>query len=52
MTEISVRENRFAGLVLLLAFLLRIWKASGTFLNLDEAMYFLAANKSSLVEVY
>jgi len=52
MTEISVRENRFAGLVLLLAFLLRLWKASGTFLNLDEAMHFLAANKSSLAEAY
>ena len=52
MTEISVRENRFAGLVLLLAFLLRLWKASGTFLNLDEAMHFLAANKSSLAEAH
>src|SRR6185312_11559440 len=52
MTEISVRENRFAGLVLALAFLLRLWKASGTFLNLDEAMHFLAANKSSLAEAY
>jgi uncharacterized membrane protein len=52
-------ENRFtsdsnlaAGLALLLAFLLRLWKASGTFLNLDEAMHFLAANKSSLAEAY
>ena len=41
-----------AGLVLLLAFLLRLWKASGTFLNLDEAMHFLAANKPSLAEAY
>src|SRR6476469_10782451 len=40
------------GSVLLLAFLLRLWKASGTFLNLDEAMHFLAANKPSLVEAY
>jgi len=40
------------GSVLLLAFLLRLWKASGTFLNLDEAMHFLAANKSSLAEAY
>ena len=52
MTESSARENRFAGLVLALAFLLRLWKASGTFLNLDEAMHFLAANKSSLAEAY
>ena len=52
MSESSARENRFAGLVLLLAFFLRLWKASGTFLNLDEAMHFLAANKSSLAEAY
>ena len=36
----------------MLAFLLRLWKASGTFLNLDEAMHFLAANKPSLAEAY
>src|SRR5258708_22837583 len=40
------------GSVLLMAFLLRLWKASGTFLNLDEAMHFLAANKPSLAEAY
>jgi dolichyl-phosphate-mannose-protein mannosyltransferase len=40
------------GSVLLLAFLLRLWRASGTFLNLDEAMHFLAANKLSLAEAY
>jgi hypothetical protein len=52
-------ENQFksnsdlaAGFALLLAFLLRLWKASGTFLNLDEAMHFLAANKPSLAEAY
>ena len=52
-------ENQFtadstlaAGFVLLLAFLLRLWKASGTFLNPDEAMHFLAANKPSLAEAY
>ena len=38
--------------MLLLAFLLRLWKSSGTFLNLDEAMHFLAANKPSLAEAY
>ena len=37
MTESFARENRVAGLGLSLAFLLRLWKASGTFLNLDEA---------------
>jgi hypothetical protein len=52
-------ENQFksnsdlaAGFALLLAFLLRLWKASGTFLNLDEAMHFLASNKPSLAEAY
>ena len=52
-------ENQFksdsdlaAGFVLLLAFLLRLWKASGTFLNLDEAMHFLASNKPTLAEAY
>jgi uncharacterized membrane protein len=41
-----------SGFVVLLAFLLRLWKASGTFLNLDEAMHFLAANKLTLADVY
>jgi hypothetical protein len=40
------------GTVLMLGFFLRLWKASGTFLNLDEAMHFLAANKPSLAEAY
>src|SRR6202049_1531034 len=40
------------GSVLLRACLLRLWKASGTFLNPDEAMHFLAANKPSLAEAY
>ena len=38
--------------MLLLAFLLRLWKASGTFLNMDEAMHSLAANTNSLGEAY
>ncbi len=42
----------FISSILLLAFLLRLWKASGTFLNLDEAMHFLAANRPSLSEAY
>jgi hypothetical protein len=41
-----------AGSVVLLAFLLRLWKASGTFLNLDEAMHALAANSPSVAEAY
>jgi len=62
--EIAISENPgkrsgaqtiyplFTSSILLLAFLLRLWKASGTFLNLDEAMHFLAANKPSLSEAY
>jgi hypothetical protein len=45
-------SNLAVGVILLLAFLLRVWRASGTFLNLDEAMHFLAANKPSLAEAY
>jgi hypothetical protein len=41
-----------AGSVLLLAFFLRLWKASGTFLNMDEAMHSLAANPNSLAGAY
>jgi hypothetical protein len=55
----SHRERQFksnsklaAGFVLLLAFLLRLLKASGTFLNSDEAMHFLAANRPSLADAY
>jgi uncharacterized membrane protein len=45
-------SNLAAGCVLLAAFLLRLWKASGTFLNLDEAMHFLASHKPTLEEAY
>ena len=50
--QLKANWNLASGLVLLLAFLLRLGKASGTFLNLDEAMHFLAAYKSSLAEAY
>jgi hypothetical protein len=47
------RHSRLvAASILLLGFFARLWKASGTFLNLDEAMHFLAANKLSLAEAY
>jgi uncharacterized membrane protein len=45
-------SNLAAGCVLLAALLLRLGKASGTFLNLDEAMHFLASNKPTLAEAY
>jgi hypothetical protein len=41
-----------AGFVVLLGFLLRLWRASGTFLNPDEAMHFLAANRLTLADAY
>jgi len=50
--QLQTHSGLAAGCVLLLAFLLRLWKASGTFLNLDEAMHCLAANKPSLAEAY
>ena len=48
----NLHPDLAAGPVLLLAFLLRLWKASGTFLNMDEAMHSLAANTNSLAEAY
>ena len=34
-------------ILLLLGFAVRVWRASGTYLNPDEAMHFLVANQSS-----
>src|SRR3984893_14671875 len=45
-------DSHLTRCILLLEFLLRLWKASGTFLNLDEAMHVLAATKPSLAEAY
>jgi len=41
-----------AWLVLAIAFLLRLWTASGTFLNPDEALHYRVANKASLLLAY
>jgi hypothetical protein len=38
--------------LLLAGFLLRVWHASGTFLNSDEVMHFSAANQLSWLETY
>jgi len=47
------RHTGLAAFVVLLAGLLaRLWTASGTFLNADEAMLFRLANQVSLAEVY
>jgi Dolichyl-phosphate-mannose-protein mannosyltransferase len=50
--QLKSHSSLAAGFVLLLAFLLRLWKAAGTFLNPDEAMHFLAANRPSMAEAY
>ena len=41
-----------AGVILIAGFLARLWAASGTFLNADEALHFRLANQSSLLEAY
>lgn len=61
MTENETRNktewfhNRAAAaaiVVLLAGFLARLWKASGTFLNPDEALHFRLANQPSLALAY
>jgi hypothetical protein len=41
-----------AMVVMLLGFLARVWAASGTFLNPDEALHYRLANQVSLVQAY
>jgi Dolichyl-phosphate-mannose-protein mannosyltransferase len=41
-----------AGSITLLGFLARLWTASGTFLNPDEALHFRLANQTSLALAY
>jgi len=41
-----------AAMVVLAGFLARLWAASGTFLNPDEALHFGIANQASLAAVY
>jgi predicted membrane-bound mannosyltransferase len=41
------RTNLAAALITLLALLARLWMASGTFLNADEALHFRLANQVS-----
>jgi hypothetical protein len=49
---LQTHSNLMAGLVVALGFFLRLWAASGTFLNPDEALHFLAANQPSLMGAY
>ena len=51
-SQFETAPSLVAGCILLLGFLLRAWKAWGTFLNMDEAMHVLAANQPSLAEAY
>lgn len=44
--------NSSAIAILLLGFLARLWAASGTFLNPDEALHFRLANQATLAEAY
>jgi 4-amino-4-deoxy-L-arabinose transferase-like glycosyltransferase len=46
------RANLAAGLIALLGLLARLWTASGTFLNPDEALHFRLANQVSLDLAY
>jgi len=45
-------RNLWIYALLVLGFLIRIWHASGTFLNSDEVMHFAAANHLSWLETY
>src|SRR5579885_3030188 len=46
------QRTLFVGTLLAVGFLLRVWHASGTFLNSDEVMHFAAANQTSWLETY
>ena len=49
---ILAHSSLLAVLLLLLGFGVRLWIASGTFFNVDEAQHFLAANQPSLAAAY
>jgi Dolichyl-phosphate-mannose-protein mannosyltransferase len=50
--DFATRINRTAIAITLLGFLVRLWRASGTFLNPDEALHFRLANQLSLALAY
>jgi Dolichyl-phosphate-mannose-protein mannosyltransferase len=49
---LRAHSNLIAGLVVALGFLVRLWTASFTFLNPDEALHFLGANQPSFMGAY
>lgn len=48
----AAKERLWSCSLLLFGFLIRLWHASGTFLNSDEAMHFSAANRVTWLETY
>src|SRR5438067_681058 len=50
--SLTQRPNLWAYVLLAVGFLVRLWHASGTFLNSDEVMHFAAANRTSWHETY
>jgi hypothetical protein len=51
-SSLDKRRNLWAYSLLGLGFLIRLWHASGTFLNSDEVMHFAAANHTTWLESY
>jgi Dolichyl-phosphate-mannose-protein mannosyltransferase len=51
-TSLGGNVNLWAFALLVAGFLVRIWHASGTFLNSDEVMHFAAANQTSWRQTY
>src|SRR3989442_11702834 len=51
-SSIRSRSGLWMTCLLLAGFLARLWHASGTFLNPDEALHFMMANKTSWAVAY
>src|SRR5256885_7446559 len=51
-SSLDKRSNLWAYALLGLGFLIRLWHASGTFLNSDEVMHFAAANQPTWLQSY
>jgi len=49
---LNERRNLWVYSFLILGFLIRVWHASGTFLNSDEVMHFAAANQPTWLQSY
>lgn len=51
-SSVERNSNLWMFTLLVAGFLVRLWHASGTFLNSDEVMHFAAANQNSWLETY